>query len=255
MKRRSFGYGGLLLACLALGSCSNSAVSLAPGGNAAVPRFVRGPVHPDRRSSWMSLGAKSSKLLLYVGDDETDDVYAYDYKSGKSVGMLTGFSGPYGMCVGATGDIYISTFDDEDVVEYAHGGTKVLNTYVQSGGTPVDCAVDAKDDVAVTGFDPGEVTVFAKGDPSNSTTYSDPSCPYLRSMAYDLKGDLVGIGEGENGPPLVVCGLLAGMGSTSRSPIRRPARARPRSSRRAAPVRRSRLTGNRFWDARVGTPT
>jgi hypothetical protein len=214
MKRRSFGYGGLLLACLALGSCSNSAVSLAPGGNAAVPRFVRGPVHPDRRSSWMSLGAKSSKLLLYVGDDETDDVYVYDYKSGKSVGTLTGFSGPYGMCVDAKGDIYIANFESQDAVEYAHGGTKILNTYHVSGGTPIGCSVDSKGDVAVTSFDPAEVDVFTGGNPSDGTSYSGSPCYYLWTMGYDHSGNLIGGGEGEDGG-IEFCGLLSGSTSVT----------------------------------------
>jgi hypothetical protein len=174
-----------------------------------MPHYVQRPLHPDRSRSWMAPNAKNSKELLYVGDDETNDVYVYDYKSGKSVGTLTGFSAPYGECVDAKGDVYIANFDDQDVVEYAHGGTKILNTYELSGATPIGCSVDSKGDLAVTSFDPGEVEVFAGGNPSKGTLYSGTSCYYLWSMGYDHSGNLIGIGENEDAGR-EYCGLLSG---------------------------------------------
>ena len=126
------------------------------------PHYVQRFVHSDHGISWMLPQTAGSKTaLLYGGDDETNDVYVYDYPRGKMVGTLTGFDGPDGMCVDAKGDVYIANFDSGNPVEYAHGGTKLLNTY-DSGATPIGCAVDAKGDVAVTSFDPGEVAVFAK---------------------------------------------------------------------------------------------
>jgi hypothetical protein len=175
-----------------------------------MPHFVQRPLHPDRSRSWMAPNAKNSKELLYVGDDETNDVYVYDYKSGKSVGTLTGFSAPYGECVDAKGDVYIANFDDENAVEYGHGGTKVLNTYDVSGGTPIGCSVDAKGDVAVTSFDPAEVTVFAGGNPDKGTTYSASStCYYMWTMGYDHSGNLIAGGETEYGGD-ELCALLSG---------------------------------------------
>jgi hypothetical protein len=225
MKRRSYKYGGLLFACVAFAGCSSGALSPAAGGNATapnagmpalsttMPHFVQGPVHPDWGSSSMLPSAKSSKMLLYVGDDATNDVFVYDYKSRKPVGTLTGLSEPYGECVDTKGDVYVANFDGQDVVEYAHGGTNVLNTYDQSGGTPIGCAVDAKGDVAVTSFDPGEVTVYAKGNPNNGTTYSG-TCYYLWTMGYDNRGNLIGVGENESGGR-EYCGLLFGGASMS----------------------------------------
>jgi hypothetical protein len=151
-------------------------------------------------------GARKRSPLLYSGDDGTNDVYVYEYKSGKQVGQLTGFDGPYGMCVDAKGDVYISNFDSGTVMEYAHGGTTLLNTY-NAGGEPIGCSVDAKADVAVTNFDPGAVTVFARGHPRKAKTYSDPDCEVLWTMGYDDKGNLVGEGEYSS---IDVCALLAG---------------------------------------------
>jgi hypothetical protein len=179
-----------------------------------MPHYVQQAVHPDHNQSSMLPSAKSSKELLYVGDDDTNDVYVYDYKSRKPVGTLTGFSGPYGMCVDAKGDIYIANFESQDAVEYAHGGTKILNTYDVSGGTPVGCSVDSKGDVAVTSFDPAEVDVFAGGNPSDGTSYSGSPCYYLWTMGYDHSGNLIGGGEGEDGG-IEFCGLLSGSTSVT----------------------------------------
>lgn len=173
-----------------------------------MPRYEQRAMHPDRNRSSVSPNAAASKRLLYVGDDETNDVYVYNYKSGKLVGTLTGFDGPYGECVDGKGDIYIANFDAGNAVEYAHGGAKPINTY-DSGGTPIGCSVDSKGDVAVTSFIPGEVTVFAGGNPSKGTTYTGGSCTYVWTMGNDDKGNLVGVGETSSGGR-AYCGLLAG---------------------------------------------
>jgi hypothetical protein len=182
-------------------------------GDAALtmPHFVRGNVHPDHGSSWMDPayginGARRKSRLLYVGDDSTNDVFVYEYNSGKQIGKLTGFDAPYGMCVDAKGDVYTANFDNGTVAEYARGGTTAINTY-HPGGEPIGCAVNAKNDLAVTSFDPGDVTVFARGNPSKAKTYSDPDCEVLWTMGYDNKGNLVGIGEYSS---IDVCALLAG---------------------------------------------
>jgi hypothetical protein len=170
--------------------------------------YVQPVVHTDFAKSWMLPQKKGAKkALLYGGDVENNDVYVYDYSSGNLVGTLTGFDTPYGMCVDAKGDVYIANYAAGNAVEYAHGGTKIINTF-DSGGAPIGCSVDSKGDVAVTSFDPGEVTVFAGGDPSKSTSYTG-SCTYLWSMGYDGSGNLVGIGETSSGARCYA-GLLAG---------------------------------------------
>jgi hypothetical protein len=169
--------------------------------------FVQLRVHPDRRPSYMQPDAGKKSALIYGSDDATNDVFVFDYKSGKQVGTLTGFSAPYGMCVDAKGDIYITNFSAGSVVEYAHGGSTVLNTY-SSVGEPIGCSVDANDDVAITSFSPGEVVVFDGGDPSKSTTYAG-ACTYQWPMGYDDKNNLIGVGEESTGS-IVACALLAG---------------------------------------------
>jgi hypothetical protein len=136
------------------------------------------------------LPQKKKSVLIYAAGGSGVDVY--DYSDGKLVGTLTGIDGPEGGCVDAKGDVYIATVDGE-ILEYAHGGTKVLNTY-SPGGELVGCSVDSKGDLAATSFDPGEAVVFAGGDPKKGTTYTG-ACTYLWSMGYDRSGNLIGVGE------------------------------------------------------------
>jgi hypothetical protein len=202
-----------------LAACSGGSPSLGPQGGLTslsvqreaaltMPHYVARPMHPDRGTSRMNPHAPSALQLLYVSDWSTNDVDVFNFPSGTSVGTLTGFTEPYGQCVDKKGDVYIANFGAGTVVEYARGGTSVINTY-SSGGAPIGCAVDAKGDLAVTSFDPGEVTVYAGGNASHGTTYSSSSCEYLWTMGYDKNRNLVGVGENTSSG-IVVCEVAAG---------------------------------------------
>jgi len=211
---------GVTLAAAMLAACSSGgSSSLAPSGVSAnghstgvtqlsslrsealtMPHFVQPNVHTDHGQSFMSPNHKKKKKkggLMYIGDEETNDVYVYDYPKGTAAGTLTGFDGPYGECSDAKGNVYIANFDAGDAVEYAHGGTSIVNTF-DSGGTPIGCSVDTKGNVSVTSFDPGEITVFAGGNPAKGTTYTG-SCTYLWGAGYDGKDNLVSVGETSSG--------------------------------------------------------
>jgi hypothetical protein len=163
-----------------------------------MPHYVQPNVHTDHGQSFILPDKKKKKGgLMYIGDDSTNDVYVYDYPKGTAAGTLTGFDGPYGECTDSKGDVYIANFDAGNVVEYGHGGTKILNTY-DSGGTPIGCSVDSKGNVSATSFDPGELTVFAGGDPSKGKTYTG-SCTYLWTAGYDSSDNLVAVGETSSG--------------------------------------------------------
>jgi hypothetical protein len=169
-----------------------------------MPHFRGFPVHTDHGKSFMRQEANGS-VLLYVGDWATNDVYVYDYSNGKSVGTLTGFDEPYGICTDKNADVYITNFGAGDAVEYKYGGTTAVKTFT-TGGEPIGCSVSAAGAVAVTSFDPGEVTIYPKGKTTNESTYSNSSCVYQWTMGYDAKGDLVGVGEYSS---IDVCALLA----------------------------------------------
>ncbi|MGC9992339.1 MAG: hypothetical protein ABSD52_08100 [Candidatus Cybelea sp.] len=204
----------LLAACSGGGSSSlaptaGSLTPLSSQGSIALtmPHYVERPVHPDRGRSWLKPLPDAHSALLYVSDQDTNDVYVYHYPSGTAVGTLTGFDQPYGQCVDKTGDVFITNFGNGTAVEYARGGTSPITTYDTPGGEPIGCSVDAHGDVAVTNFDPGEVTVYPAGNPSDGTTYSSSSCEYLWTMGYDRHGNLVGAGENTR---TAVCELALG---------------------------------------------
>jgi hypothetical protein len=201
----------VLAGCAGLQSSNGAPGVLEQRGNAPELRahYVPQSLHTDRGRSWM-LPQKKKSVLIYAAG--SSGVEVYDYSNGKLVGTLSD-AGAYAGCVDARGDVYIANFDEQDVVEYAHGGTKVLNTYELSGGTPIGCSVDSKGDLAVTSFDPGEVTVFAGGNPKKGTTYSG-ACTYLWSLGYDNRYNLIGVGE-TSSAGRCYAGLLSGAKSIS----------------------------------------
>src|SRR5580698_1337490 len=147
--------GALLAGCAGTASQGWSALpgaAAAPEGTAA-----------NRDRSWMLAEAKRASLI-YAAVDDTADVDVYDYANGRQVGTITGF-GAAGGCVDAKGDVYIVS-GDGSAFEYAHGGTQPIATY-SPGGDLTGCSVDARGDLAITGSSPGQITVYAKGNPKN----------------------------------------------------------------------------------------
>jgi hypothetical protein len=150
-------------------------------------------------------GAKTRKsILIYAASADTDDVNVYDYSNGEQVGMLSGFLAAAG-CVDATGNVYIVS-GNGNAFEFAHGGTTPIQAY-SPGGDLVGCSVDAKGDLAVTAASPGVVTVYAKGNPSQSRTYSNSECEIMSAMGYDNKGNIIGVGQYNN---TYICAVLRG---------------------------------------------
>lgn len=150
-------------------------------------------VHPDRQRSWMSRDATTQRLL-YVSDQQTNDVYVFSYPKGKLVGTLTGFDAPYGQCADKSGNVFIAEFGGSDVVEYAHGGSTRIKTLAVPEQYPIGCSVDPKTGnlalaTFASGGGPGAVFIFrhAKGTP---TEYSSPNLYYYFPPTYDDRGNL-----------------------------------------------------------------
>ena len=137
----------------------------------AIPHYVPGAVKSDRHPSQMAPDARKKSALMYVGDWSNERRLRDGVSQWKIRRNLTGFDAPYGMCVNAKGDVYIANYYGGSIVEYAHGGKSVVNTYLLNGN-PMGCAVDRKGDLSVTSFNPGEAVIYAGGDPSKGTAYS-----------------------------------------------------------------------------------
>lgn len=190
---------GTWTAIATLAGCMGSPAQFAPSQPA-----LQNPSASMRasRASWMARGAASSSLL-YVSDSGKDEVDVYSYPGGTREGTLSGFNVPQGECVDAAGDVWITNQSGNDVVEYAHGGTKSMATLKDTGEYPDSCSVDLKSgDLAVTnGFSSsggGDVAIYtgAKGPP---TKYTDSSMTEYSFVAYDDSGDLFVDGVGSDG--------------------------------------------------------
>lgn len=155
MTTRTFGYAlGLCAAAAALTACGAAQpAGVTPG---AMQQSRTSAMFTDRNESWMLQQSKGHKSILIYAGGVYGSIYIYDYFTGKQVGKLNINAG-YGACVDAKGDVFIGQ-SDATTLEYAHGGTKVLNAY-STAGISDGCSVDAKNDLAIT--NEGNVTVFA----------------------------------------------------------------------------------------------
>jgi hypothetical protein len=225
---------GSLAALLLVAACSSgqppSSVALVPNARSApagaalaeisvqrllatVPGYVPHPAQPDRRKSWMSPAAKSIKYLLYVSDAQTDDVNVYDYTNRKRVGTLTGFDDPIGQCVDAKGNVYIANAENNvGIVEYAHGGSSPLKTFV-TNGYAFGCSVDREGDLAATnseafyGSSLANICVWRRGTGSPTCYQNRGYCSFLWPAGYDDKGNLIAIGYAYEYEKTEVCAV------------------------------------------------
>jgi hypothetical protein len=128
--------------------------------------------------------------LLYLSP-YSGPVEVFDYKSHRQLGSLTGFQRPEGQCVDAAGDIWITDWLAEAVIEYAHAGIAPMKT-LDTSGRPVGCSVDRSGAVAVatvTGNGIGDIEVFKGGSPP-ATIYKSQRCKAVWTPGYDASGNL-----------------------------------------------------------------
>lgn len=209
-----------------LAGCGTTATSLQPGaqspggaplgpaiarlGNRLIARLPsKFELNEAARSSWMAPDAKRHDLL-YVSDGPNNVVDVYTYPKGKLVGTLGGFSWPEGECADAQGNVWITSQDQFEIFEYAHGGKTPIATITQQDQLLDGCSVDtttgalAVDSLCqVHAFECisyGSVFVYTniKKPP---TQYSDSNIGYVYFCGYDSNGNLFVDGEQpQNGP-------------------------------------------------------
>ncbi len=186
-----------LLAASLFSGCGGSlpqAADVPSSAMVATTRHVLPLVRKADGASWMLPEAKNDDLL-YVGGFYQSSVDVFSYPQGTLVGSISGVSGAQGLCTDAHGDVFITNSNYYDIVEYAHAGTKPLETLEDPGYFSSDCAVDSRTgDMAVSNTlgingSQGNLLIF-KGAKGSPVTYSDAALYRMIDCAYDDKGSL-----------------------------------------------------------------
>lgn len=152
-----------------------------------------GAVRPDRQKSWISPDAQRAPRLLFMSDTATDTVDAFTMPDMQFKGKLTGFNQPQGECSDTQGNVYITNTQANQVLEYSRTGA-LLNTYSDTYGYPVGCAVNplngdlaVTDIIGLTGH--GQLLIYTS--PSSSpTVLINPDQYNYYFVGYDIHGDL-----------------------------------------------------------------
>jgi hypothetical protein len=146
--------------------------------------------------------------LLYV-DETQSNVYVYAYPQGQLKGVIGGLSQPKGGCIDRVGDIFITNYAAQDILEYHHGHIKPIATFIDEHYYPTGCAVDpVTGDLAVanytsSGSSPGNVAIYNHTGFKPAKYVSNRHLVTVYACAYDLAGNLYvdGRGGGFTYPP------------------------------------------------------
>ena len=206
LSRRSYALSVLAAAAL-LSGCNGSGGSQSSGltpssgmtSHALNPSdtFVGvkwiGNVRSDRQQSWISPDVQRAPRLLFVSDTATDDVDIFTIPDMTLKGTITGFNQPQGECSDKHGNVYVADTQATQVEEYSRAGT-LLNTYPDTSGYPVGCAVNPLNgDLAVanvSGFSGrGQVLIFTNPLARPTSLINRAQVSYF-FLGYDIHGDL-----------------------------------------------------------------
>ena len=147
--------------------------------------------------SWIRHTATQGPLIYAIGGFE--DVNIYDF-SGNLVGQLGGFFDPGGLCSDASGDVYVTDWEEGLIYAYPAGASLPDDVIDDRPEEPSSCAVDpTTGSLAVTNnfhSTSGHVVIYAPGTDSNPTTYTAPNMTTYGFAAYDPSGNLYVDGGG-----------------------------------------------------------
>jgi hypothetical protein len=185
-------FGALLTLGSVLAGCVPSQPELIPSGDRqAVP--------------WMAKGLKGYDLLYVT--NKNGAVNVYKYLKHTLVGVLTDFRWPIGACADYAGNVYVTDWEANKIVEYAHGGTKPIET-IRDQFAPSNCSVNpVNGDLAVANYGnlnnryrPGNIFIYARGK-GKPVKYEGNDGEKFQGCAYDDRGDLLAAGAfGISGP-------------------------------------------------------
>jgi len=204
-KRALFAAAGMLVAC----DGATSQIQPAAFGSAPALHQLS---QTSEHESWMKPEAKSQRLL-YISDSKNRTVYVYAASSNKLEGSLAGFFDPVGECVDGSNNVWIVDYENQNVTEYAHGGTQPIAGISAGDGNPYSCSVDPTTGDIAIGIQnftsaPGWIMICAS--PSQCTNYTHSAVSYVYFLSYDKNGNLYADGTDRNGEGFVMAVRAAG---------------------------------------------
>jgi|HubBroStandDraft_4_1064222.scaffolds.fasta_scaffold00138_7 hypothetical protein len=135
--------------------------------------------------------SSSGNALLYVTDWKAGKILVFSYPTGPLVQSIADNQYPLGLCTDADGNVWVMNFGggENQVVEYAHGGTTPIATLDDAYGEPRSCSVDrASGSLAVVNPSPPGVVIYPSG--SGSPQMYSPDLDYPFACTYDANGNL-----------------------------------------------------------------
>ena len=139
--------------------------------------------------SWMAPETKKSDLV-YISNFYNSTILVSTYPGGKPVGSIAS-DDPQGECTSKTsnGNWWVVQSGDDEIVEYAHGGTSPISTLSENVGEPAGCAIDpTTGNLAVSILGVGDLVIFAGAKGSGTPVPDGLSSTFF--PCYDNQGDL-----------------------------------------------------------------
>jgi hypothetical protein len=174
---------------------------------------------PNHRASWMASEARGEDLI-YASNASSNTVTVYTFWGHKLVGELTDVKQPWGLCSDTRGDVWVVGWGKNQLVEYAHGGTKPLKILqvTDPHADLYDCAVDpTTGNLAVTnwgwGWLEGYLMIYPHASGS-AKIYQGWNLWYYYGCTYDDKGNLYADGWDAYLGDVLALGKLRKGGST-----------------------------------------
>lgn len=156
-----------------------------------------GLVRPRRDRSWILPGAKKGPLA-YISSYSYSTIWIYSWPKGKKVGEIAApvVDEPQGMCVDGSGNVFVANTGAHNILEFARGALKPIQTLDDAGAYPTGCSVDpTTGNLAVTNLctapscGSGNVYVYEKATGTPKMYVDDPMFAYF-FCGFDDKGNL-----------------------------------------------------------------
>jgi|HubBroStandDraft_4_1064222.scaffolds.fasta_scaffold00105_14 hypothetical protein len=156
--------------------------------------------------------------LLYVSDPTVSNIAVFSLPDLVIKGTITGLNQPDGLCSDDGGNVWVTNFGTQQILEYAHGGTSPIATLTDSSGFPFACDVEhhrhGHHDLAVANLHnapsgPGETEKYPDSTGPPLPSYDLAAMYTVRGEGYDPHGNLFIDGQTHTGA-FVLAELTAG---------------------------------------------